>query len=134
MERKCTKKPTKKQIEQMAVEVRSFLLEHGLWQDVMIYFNGKAFSTSDGAKYYYNDPEHLIVLEDRNPRDCFEYVNPDHILSMSFEGPLYDCLNMNGEYGYEFEDRISEGLRQIFAKYGCYFELGNAWNLTLYLN
>ena len=44
------------------------------------------------------------------------------------------CLNMNGEYGYEFEDRISEGLRQIFAKYGCYFELGNAWNLTLYLN
>lgn len=128
------KKPTKEQIEEMAVEIRKFLLEHEIWQDVTIYFNGKAFSTSDGTKFYYNDPEHLVVLEDEDPRKCFDYVNPDHILSMSFEGPLYDCLNMNGEYGYAFENMVSEGLHRIFSKYGCYCELGNAWNLTLYLN
>ena len=117
----------------MAKEVRKFLLDHEIWQDVTIYFNGKAFSTSDGTNYYYNDPEHLIVLEDKDPRDYFRYVNPDHILSMSFEGPLYCCMNRVGEYGYEFEDMVSDGLRSIFAKYGCYGELGNAWNLTLYL-
>ncbi len=127
------KKPTQKQIEKMAIEVRSFLLEHEIWQDVTIYFNGKAFATSDGKKFAYNDPDNLIVLEGKNPRDYFEYVNPDHILSMSFEGPLYDCLNMNGEYGYDFESKIEEGLREIFSKYGCYYELGNAWNLSLFL-
>lgn len=129
------KKPTKNQIEKMAVEVRQFLLDHGIWQDVRIYFNGKAFSTDDGKNgYYYNDPKHLIVLEDMDPRDYFEYVNPDHILSMSFEGPLYDCLNGYGEYGYKFDAKVETGLSAIFAKYGCYYELGNAWNLTLYLN
>ena len=71
------KKPTQKQIEKMAIEVRSFLLEHEIWQDVTIYFNGKAFATSDGKKFAYNDPDNLIILEGKNPRDYFEYVNPD---------------------------------------------------------
>lgn len=44
---------------------------------------------------------------------------------MSFEGPLYDVLN------YEFGS-LAAGLDAIFEKYGVYYELGNAWNLTLH--
>ena len=44
------------------------------------------------GKYYYNDREHLIEEENQNPRTYFEYVNPDHILSMSFEGPVCEML------------------------------------------
>ncbi len=120
-------------IEEMANEVRDFLIKNELWQDVFIYFNGKAYGTMDGSHFSYNNPDDLIVLENEDPRDYFEYVNPEHILSMSFEGPLYDCLNMNGEYGYEFENSIESSLRKIFEKYGCYYELGNSWNLTLAL-
>lgn len=31
------------EIEKLAVEIREFLLEHDMWQDVDIYFNGKRF-------------------------------------------------------------------------------------------
>lgn len=36
-------KLTEDQIEKLAVEIREFLLEHELWQDVDIYFNHKRF-------------------------------------------------------------------------------------------
>ena len=49
---------------------------------------------------------------------------PENILSMSFEGPLYYVLN-----GYE-GGHLAEEFMKIFEKYGLYWELGNAWNLT----
>lgn len=60
-----TAKLTAEQIENLAKEIREFLLEHGLWQDVDIYFNGKRFTQHDPVtgKYYYNDREHLIEEE-----------------------------------------------------------------------
>lgn len=36
-------KLTQKQIEKLAVEIRTFLLEHDMWVDTQIYFNGKCF-------------------------------------------------------------------------------------------
>ena len=49
-----TAKLTAEQIENLAKEIREFLLEHGLWQDVDIYFNGKRFTQHDPVtgKYY----------------------------------------------------------------------------------
>ena len=118
-------------IEQMAVEIRGYLIEKQLWIDTTIYFNGKAFSTNDRKGHFaYNDPNDLIILENENPRDYFEYVGP--ILSMSFEGPLCDCINGYGEYERSFEDKVVRELRDIFEKYGCYYEQGHHWNLTLY--
>ena len=78
---------TPEQIEALAKEVREYLLDNGMWQDVNIYFNGKRFTTRDRetGKYHYNDREHLIEEEDQDPRNYFEYVNPNHILSMSFQ-------------------------------------------------
>lgn len=123
---------TSEEIEQMAKEIRQFLLDNEMWIDTTIYFNGKAFSTWDGCKRFaYNDPDNLIVLENADPKKitCFAGT----ILTMTFEGPLYHCIHGYGEYSREFEKRITNGLYSIFEKYGCYPELGEAWNLTLFL-
>ena len=112
----------------LANEIREWLLDHDMWIDTTIYFDGVAYSTDDReGHYYYNDREHLVELKDQDPRDYFEDVADPHILSMSFEGPLYDILN----YGpWDLEDEF----RNIFKKYGAYFDLGNAWNLSCYKN
>lgn len=122
------KRLTEERIEKMAVEIRAFLLEHGIWQDTDIYFNGKRFTTRDPEtkKYYYNDPKKLFVENNQNPRDYFEYVADDHILSMSFEGPVYHMIN-----GYALGGLVRR-FNKIFEKYGVYYEQGDAWNLTCY--
>ena len=110
----------------LANEIREWLLDHDMWIDTTIYFDGVAYSTDDReVHFYYNDREHLVELKDQDPRRYFEYVAKPHILSMSFEGPLYDILN----YGpWDLEDEF----RNIFKKYGVYFEMGDAWNLSCY--
>lgn len=123
-------KLTPQQIEEMAKEIRRFLIENNLWQDVAIYFNGKCFTTSHDGIYAYNDPNNLIVLEDKDPKEVTKYAGD--ILTMTFEGPLYDCINGTGEYNYTYEREKELALSRIFDKYGCYCELGEAWNLTLY--
>ena len=129
MERKkLTKRQKEKRNEALANDIRNWLLDHEMWIDTRIYFNGKAYSTDDGTHYYYNDPEHLVVLEDEDPKRYFEYVNPDHILSMSFEGPLYDVLN-GYSYGWT---KLEDQFHKIFEKYGLYAELGYAWSLTAF--
>ena len=121
-------KLTEKQIEKLAVEIRAFLLKAGMWQDVNIYFNGKNFSTHDKqtGKYHYNDPENLVINEDEDPTDYFEYVNPEHILSMSFEGPVCEMLY------YGLYQSVKRKFDRIFDKYGLYYELGNHWNFSCY--
>lgn len=117
-------KLTKKDIENFANEIWDFLFDNDLDSGVCIYFNNKRMTdkcTWNGDTYI----SERIIEEDMNPLDYFEYVNCEHILSMSFEGPLYDVLN------YSFGQREDE-FRNIFEKYGCYYELGNAWNLTAY--
>lgn len=120
-----------KRCEDLARRIYEFLLKNEMWIDVSIYYNGKVM-TSCGEingewKFAYNgDP---FLIDNKDPRDYFEYVNPDHILSMSFEGIFYECMNgYAGDYGWcvvqEFDD--------LLAEYGLYYELGNAWNLTLY--
>ena len=117
--------------ETLAKEIYDFLIAKDMWQDVRIYFNNKAFSTDNGnsgnRQFRYNGEP--FVLENINPQDFFEYaVTPEkHILSMSFEGPLYEALNY-GNYGNDFY----ESFQKLFKKHGLYFELGHAWNLTCY--
>ena len=115
----------KNQIEEFAYEIRDFLLKHGIWIDVTIYFNGKALSTSDkNGHYAYNDPDVVFVLEDQDPKKYFDYVGD--ILSMSFEGDLYEIMN----YGSNM--KVLAEFDELFRKHGLYYELGNAWNLTAY--
>lgn len=117
------KKLTKQGIEDFAIEIMRYLEKHKLDSGVSIYFNNKRIRN----EYDWRNPDappKFIVEENMNPHDYFEYANYYHILSMSFEGPLYDSLNYTG---YK-----EEGLQKIFEKHGVYWELGNAWNLSAY--
>lgn len=119
---------SKAEIEKLAVEFREFLLEHDMWQDVSIYFNGKRFGcrNPEDGHYYYNDREHLFVEEGIHPETYFEYVNPEHILSMSFEGPVCHMLS------YNCCPEIQVKFDKIFEKWGLYYEFGNHWNFSCY--
>lgn len=105
---------TKAAIEKLAKEIRSYLKKRHMWIDTRIYFGGVAYdSTTDE------------VLPDMNPHDYTEYAGD--ILTMTFEGPLYEALNY-GDYGGSW--RTEEELTAIFRKYGLYYELGECWSLT----
>ena len=119
---------TAKQREQLATEIFNWLVEHEMWVDIAIYFNGKCWSTSnkDHTEFCYN--EHRYFECEANPKDYFDYVREPNILSMSFEGSLYEVLN-----GYVSGwTKLENEFRKIFEKYGLSFELGNAWNLTCF--
>lgn len=51
-----------------------------------------------------------------------EFIRDNHELDKSFEGTLYDILNNHDMFV----------LQDLFSKYGLYYELGNAWNLSAY--
>lgn len=103
------------QIEVLAKDVLKWLYEKELWIDVRVYYNGKVV--------YEKSKE-----EEANPKDYFDYVAEPHILSMSFEGALYEVFNGTSERAYKLQEEFNE----ILKGYGLYYELGNAWNLTLY--
>ena len=66
-------------------------------------------------------------LENKNPKDYFEYVVEPNILSMSFEGGLNYLLNGYMMCGCKLLNQFTN----IFNKYECYYELGDSWNLTI---
>ena len=119
---------TAKDREKLATEVFNWLVDKEMWIDTCIYFNGKCWSTSNknNTEFCYNERRYFEFEAD--PRNSFEYVREPNILSMSFEGDLYDILN---GYTYGWTKKEDE-FRKIFEKYGLYYELGNAWNLSCY--
>lgn len=116
----------------MAVEIYSFCVLHGLWQDVVIYFDeGTAWSTQaiwGGVEGELIAPG-LYEYNDRQASKYIPYVNKK-TLSMSFEGPLYDVLN--GMLDWPDYASLSDELSRIFERYGYYAEFGDSWNLTLF--
>lgn len=116
-------------MEMLAKDIYNWCIKKDLWGDNIIYFNGKAWSSSsewggiDGKKI----GDMLYEYEDKNPKDYFEYGNPN-TLSMSFEGPLYEVLNAYINGWTKLEQQFSK----LFRKYGLYYELGYAWSLSAY--
>ena len=108
-------KLTKIKIEKLANEIVEFLRKKEMLGATCIYYNNKRIRNGE--------------LEDGefDPHDYFEYAAYNHILSMSFEGGLYDALNYHG-------GRIVGQFDKIFEKYGLYYELGDSWNLTAYVS
>ena len=115
---------TKVNIEQLVDEITTFLDKNEIQDGICIYFNNKRIHSEgffDGENLTYK----WIQEDDMDPHRYFEYAAYNHILSMSFEGSLYDIINYTG-------GKLEEQFRAIFEKYGLYFEQGNAWNLTVY--
>ena len=111
--------------EALANDIYTWCLGHDCWQDVYIYYNGKRMGTSGKDKtgktvYRYGGTP--FNEDNMDPRDYFAYVREPNILSMSFEGALYDILNNHDMFA----------LQDLFSKYGLYYESGNAWNLSAY--
>ena len=113
----------------LAIDVYEFCKKHDLWGDNTIYFDGKAWSSSNewagikGKKI----SDDLYEYENKNPCDYFEYGNPE-TLSMSFEGSLNYVLN-----GYvRGWTKLEEEFGKLFNKHGLYYEMGYSWSLSAY--
>lgn len=116
-------KVTKNDIKIMALKIKEFLVKENCNVDVSIFYNNKEI-------YKIKEDGSFDEKEDVDPHDCFEYAAIKHILSMTFEGELYYALNYSSRWG----EKIKDGLTLIFCMYGMYYELGNAWNLTVFPN
>ena len=116
-------------IELLAKDIDKWCMKKNLWDDNCIYFGSKAYASwsewhgEKGKKI----GDRLYEYENKNPRDYFEFANPD-TLSMSFEGALNQVLNGYIGGWTKLEKEFSE----LFAKYGYYYEMGYAWNLSAY--
>lgn len=75
-----TAKLTAEQIENLAKEIREFLLEHGLWQDVDIYFNGKRFTQHDPVTG-------KVLLQRQRASDRGREPGPKNVFRVRESGP-----------------------------------------------
>lgn len=74
-------------------------------------------------------PAEPVVKEEQatdQPERHFEYVNPEHIPSMSFEGPVCEMLY------YGILPSVRREFDKIFERYGLYYEFGHHWNFSCY--
>lgn len=101
-------------------KIESWMKKNDLLGTVRMYFNNKCWCWYDGKKK---------LIEEIKGSEYFEYANDDTI-SISFEGPFYNVMN----YGYD--NKVWDGLQGEFDKlldgFDCWYELGNAWNLSIY--
>lgn len=117
--------------EMLAKDIYKWCKKKGLWGDNIIYFDGKAWSSSAtwGNEQGKKIDDDLYEYTERNPRDYFEFANPD-TLSMSFEGGLNHVLNAYTPGWVKLEAAFSK----IFDQHNCYYEMGHSWNLSVYEN
>lgn len=134
-------KYTKENVENIALDFMNLLIEKGVAQDVAVYFNGMRYSSVGTApapgklertfQFYrdYNDSNSTAVMAhnagEYNPNYYFDHVAEKHILSASFEGPLYDV--MNNIYGGE-----AQWVYDFFNRWGLTVEMGDSWNFSVY--
>lgn len=111
-------------VEALVNDVKDWLIGAGLWLDVFIYYNGKRMSFTNNGTAIPN----IVIEEDKDPRDYFEYVGNPHIMSMSFEGNLYEVLN----YYSCNSDKMEAEFDALLKRHGCYYTLGHAWDLSCY--
>lgn len=106
----------------IAMEIFSFLKKWGLWEDVQIYTGGKCYGADGNGELQIKDEDcpGKYTTGITGIRDCngdledADYSNPERLLDMTFEGPLYQLLNY-GEYEVCIDD-TSEEVRRIIIE------------------
>lgn len=110
-------------MEKLAYEIINFCKKWGMWRDVQILTGGKCYSACQ------NTPDKIKVREEKNPEEYtsgyrerangeiedVDYSNPEKILDMTFEGPLYLLLRHH-EYSVEMEDLSDEARMYILRE------------------
>lgn len=117
-------KRTSKEIEELALEIKAFLDDHEVAGDTRIYFNGKCLEHSYGDEFSSCDT--WKTINNINPADYFDYASG--FICMSFEGDFYEVMN----YSHYSVWPIADAFENLLHKHGCYCELGNSWNLSIY--
>lgn len=102
--------------EKLANDLKKFCEKHKIG-DTTVFFNNKG--------YRFNSDVEMNVLEDVEASEYFEFAN-DETVAMTFEGKLYHALN------YGDDPKLAEKFNKIFEKHDCYYEFGDAWNLSVY--
>ena len=94
-----------------------FLLRKGLAGDVQLFVGGLRVWLTDFS----------ILSTDANPQMWVKYANRETI-TLTFEGAFYGVVNGHSKESSALMEEFIELLRGD----GFYYELGDAWNLTLY--
>ena len=121
----------------LANDLIKFIQDRGCWEDICVFFNGKALSSNKtwnvwkgvlvSAKkneiteevnrvYEYNDIA--------SPKYWTEYANEESVTIM-FDGAFYDWLHNYGDW---------DKLQAILDPYNAYFEIGHTTDLSIYFN
>ncbi|MBQ8946473.1 MAG: hypothetical protein SPL59_04635 [Catonella sp.] len=120
-------------MEKMVIELIRFLQKWGLWQDVTILADGKAYFPGCNKEDVYCGLPNVKITVCENPEDyttgitdetdCYgnchpvwkNFSNPEHILDMVYEGPLYMVLRHDTYEGVKKSDISPDAWEYIFA-------------------
>lgn len=107
----------KENIKRLGMAVWKWLNDNKMDRDASVYFNHKRI-----RKVW----DELVVDKDIHPIDYCEYTNPNNIVTIISEGPLYDWADMFSA--------LPNGLIKLAERYGCYWEHCTGWCWTLCLS
>ncbi len=111
-------------MRELAYKIIDWLRGYGWWQpgqNIYVFVNGYRLEPAqDGS---------VVKLDHCDPCKYFVYCDQsDHHLSMMFLGQL--ALRLSG--WEKIDIALQDELRALFAEYGLYYELGDAWNLSAF--
>ena len=130
-------KQQKERNEKLAKDLIKFIQSRGCWEDICVFFNGKALSSNKSWNvwrgvlieettnefteevnkvYEYNDIE--------SPKYWTEYANEESV-TVIFDGEFYAWLHYYGDW---------DKLQAVLEPYNAYFEIGHATDLSIYFN
>lgn len=107
---------SKEGIEGIVNEIVDFLKSNNMDEGVNIYFNNKHIKADAPQE----------IEEGISPMSIFETAEK-HVISMTFEGPLYHILNGDNPAAYTTAKRFED----LLDKYGLMYILVQSWNLYI---
>jgi hypothetical protein len=84
-----------------------------MWRDTAVYTGGKRYTDFDAAESdTFRNHTFVMVSDETDPESWTGFSNPEHLLDMTFEGPL-SLLLRHGEYEVEVCDLSYEAKKYI---------------------
>ncbi len=133
---KLTKKEQERN-EQIAKDIIDFVKSIYCWEDICIFFNNKALSANKTWGKFkgelispsYEDDIGTVngIYEYKDidsPKNWTEYAN-EKTVTVVFDSDFYEWINYHGD--------VSK-LLAVLEKYNAYYEMGEAFNFSIYFN
>lgn len=123
--------------EQIAKDIIDFVKSIYCWTDICIFFNNKALSSEKEWNIYrgelispsYEDDIGTVngIYEYKDiasPKEWTEYAN-EKTVTVIFDSDFYEWMNYFGD---------TSKLSAVLEKYNAYYEMGEAFNFSVYFN